>query len=130
MKLVIPICGKTHCELQTQSLLTQQGLGGRFVFFSARGREGEGGVRGAEGGGICFLLKIPEGGLQNGGGPGAVRVSAANWGNWVGQIFFRGLLKPGPSWFFLGPQASRSGLVRPDVSFLVLFGTFPIFFRD
>ena len=36
-------------------------LGGRFDFFSPRGREG--GVRGArKRGGVCFSLKIPGGG--------------------------------------------------------------------
>ena len=39
-----------------------------FFFFSARVRDGEGGVRGAGEGGAGFLLKIPSGGVSRTGG--------------------------------------------------------------
>ena len=64
-----------------------------FFVFPAWG--GEGGVRGAGGGGSVFLLEIPGGGgvSKRGRGRGAARVSAANWGFFGGgdlNIFFRG----------------------------------------
>ena len=41
-----------------------------IFYFSSRVREGEGGVRGAGGGQVGFLLKIPRGGVsQDGAGP-------------------------------------------------------------
>ena len=57
-------------------------LGGRFGYFLFPLGEGEGGVEAPEGGGgSVFLLKSPgRGGLQEGRGRGAGRVSAANWG--------------------------------------------------
>ena len=56
-------------------------LGGRFGFFFLLG-EGEGGVRGVRGGrGGRFFVESPRrGGGVLGGGTGAGRVSAANWG--------------------------------------------------
>ena len=71
-------------------------LGGRFeyfLFFSARGR-GRGSARGAEKGEDDFLLKIPGGGggLAGGwgGGRGAGRVFAGNWGGGGKYFFFSG----------------------------------------
>ena len=65
-----------------------------FFIFSARGG-GRESPRRREGGGGEVLLKIPGGGgLQDGRGRGAGRVSVANWGIfWGGEakyFFFRG----------------------------------------
>ena len=58
-----------------------------FSFFLLE--EGEGESRGdREGRGVGFLLKIP--GVYRGGGRGAGRMSAGNWGGGGLNIFFRG----------------------------------------
>ena len=67
-----------------------------IFYFSRRG--GEGGVRGARRGGgsvFFFFIENPRRGgvFRRGSGQGAVRVSAANWGIFLGgrlNIFFRG----------------------------------------
>ena len=64
-----------------------------FYFFLLG--EGEGRVRGAGRGGGLIFIENPRrgGGLQEGRGRGAGRVSAANWGIWRGGakfFFFRG----------------------------------------
>ena len=72
------LSGEGHPQ---KELRTLGGRFGYFSFFSARGGEG-GSLRppGRGGGGAIFKLKIPEGGLPEGRGRGAGRVSAANWG--------------------------------------------------
>ena len=65
-----------------------------FNFFFCLLGKGEGGVEAPEGGGgSVSLLKSPGGGLQDGRGRGAGRVSAANLGIGGGggpKYFFRG----------------------------------------
>ena len=69
-----------------------------FYFFSARGR-GRGSRADREGGGSFFLLKSQGGGLpKGGGGEGAGRVSAGNWGGGIN--------------FFLGAEMSTKHLLQ------------------
>ena len=88
-----------------------------FVIFFLLG-EGEGGVRGARGGGGSIFIENPTrgGGFRRGRGAG--RVSAANWGIWGG----------GPKYFFSGPKRPPSITGAQKGSSTVLKGRNLFFF--
>ena len=82
-----------HDQQDTKEYLNLADVSDIFYFFSARGG-GRGSPRPPGGGGVDFLLKIPEGGGSPGGegaeGPGGCLRRIGDFGGGGAKYFFRG----------------------------------------